>query len=395
MTDPDTRPFAALPAPDLDDGAGDEPRQRRSIFPDGALGIFVLLIVAAVSGGLIASYWPWVQSGGTENTNDRIATLETRVAQIAAGRASNVAVATYNDEQKSLTALRTRLDADEARLTAMENGQPGGGDATSMKVEFDQMGARLARLEQSGGGGAGISRKEFDMRVQNLADASGRLNQRVALLEKTAPAADLAARLDGFALKSGEDALDARIARLEGKDASEVMKRAATLLALVDLARASANGEGFATELSTLRALQPGAPELPDLARYASQGAPASGALSSELSARADSILAAERASHANGWSQKLWANLSSLVSIRRIGDASGDSTESRLARAGMDLRGGDVAGAVNEVGALKGAALSAARPWLVHARARLAVDRDTRALTSRVLASMALPEHS
>ncbi len=47
-----------------DDSGEGEPRARRSLFPDGALGIFFLLIVAAASGGLIAAYWPWVQGGG-------------------------------------------------------------------------------------------------------------------------------------------------------------------------------------------------------------------------------------------------------------------------------------------------------------------------------------------
>lgn len=384
MSDPDQRPFAALPAPDGDDAGGYEPRQRRSLFPDGALGIFFLLIVAAASGGLIAAYWPWVQ-GGSDASGDRLTTLETRVAQIAAGRAPAVAAAAYGDEQKSLAALKMRLDADEARLTAMEKsgGAADGGDTGALKGEFDQLNGRIARLEQTPGGA--VSRKAMD--AQSAATA--RLNERVAMLEKTAPPADLASRLDGFALKSGEDALDTRVSKLESQNASDVMKHAATLLALADLVRASAGGEAFTTELSTLRALSPNTPELADLSKYAN-GAPTRAALAGQLTANADVILAAERASKAHGWTQKLWANLANLVSIRRVGAASGDSTESRLARAETDLRNNDLARATTEMDALKGAARNAVAPWLVQAKARLAVDRDTRSMMARVIASMA-----
>jgi hypothetical protein len=87
-----------------------------------------------------------------------------------------------------------------------------------------------------------------------------------------------------------------------------------------------------------------------------------------------------------------LWANLANLVSIRRVGEAQGDTSESRVARAETDLHVGDLDRAMGEVTALKGAARNAAKPWLATAQARLAVDRDTRALMSRVVASLSEP---
>jgi hypothetical protein len=372
----DQRPFAALPAPDADESGAEEPPARRSVLPDGAIGIFFLLILAAVSGGLIAAYWPWVQGG--EASNDRIATLETRIAQLAAGRAPSVAAAAYGDEEKTLAALKMRLDADEARLTAMErSGAPGEtADTGALQSDLGQLRQRLAKLEQA----------------RPQPDATAKLAQRVGLLERTAPPADLASRLDGFALKTGEDALDARISRLEGQNAADVMQRAATLLALADLVRASANGEAFATELATLRALQPNAPELVDLGKYAQGGAPTRIALGTSLSAQTDVILAAARSSEVKSWSQRLWANLANLVTIRRTGDIPGDGAESRLARAESDLRRNDLARAASEMTALTGPARAAAAPWIAQAEARLAVDRDTRSLMSRTIAS--LPEH-
>jgi len=414
MTDSDqaSRPFAALPKPEGDDAPADEARGRRSFIalPDGALGIFFLVLLAALSGGLIAAYWPWVQGGSeASTTNDRLATIETRVAQIAAGHASNVAAAAYGEQQKNLTALKMRLDADESRLTAMEknSGEIDGSDLGALKADIDkdaggisQLTGRVARLEQvpasSSAQALAQLRKDLDSRSQAQADASGKLAERMTVLEKSAPPADLIARLDSFALKSGEDALDARIVRLEGHDASEVMRRAAALLALADLARASAGTDSFAAELSALRALAPSAPELADLSKYAASGAPTRAMLGERFTTQADAILAAERAGNAKTWSQRLWANLANLVSIRRIGEISGDSAESRVARAEADLHGGDLDRAVSEVAALKGAARLAAQPWLAAAQARLAVDRDTRSLMSRVVASLSAPgDHS
>ena len=399
MTDSDqtSRPFAALPKPETDESALDEPRARRgfSVFPDGAIGIFFLLILAAISGGLIAAYWPWVQGGSEASTaNDRLTTLESRVAQIAAGHAPNVAAAAYGDEQKTLSALKMRLDADEARLTAMEkvSGELDSSDLGALKTDIGkdaagiaQLNGRVAKLEQNPTSSQPSAltlaqlHKDLDARTQAQADAGSKLGERVAALEKTAPPADLAARLDSFALKSGEDAL-------------EMMRRAAALLALADLARASAGAEPFSVELSALRTLEPSSTELADLSKYAPAGAPTHAMLSERFSSQADTILAAERSSEARNWTQRLWANLANLVSIRRVGDAPGDDSESRVARAEADLHVGDLDRAVGEVTALKGVARNAAMPWLAAAQGRLAVDRDTRALMSRVVASLSVP---
>jgi len=412
MTDPDqtSRPFAALPKPETDESALDEPRARRGfgIFPDGAIGIFFLLFLAAISGGLIAAYWPWVQGGSeSSTTNDRLTTLESRLGQIAAGHAPNVAAAAFGEEQKNLSALKMRLDADEARLTAMEkaSGELDSSDLGALKTDIDkdaagiaQLNGRVAKLEQNpamsqpSAQALAQLRKDLDTRTQAQADAGGRLGERVAALEKTAPPADLAIRLDSFALKTGEDALEMRVAKLEGQNPSDVMRRAASLLALADLARASAGAEPFSVELSALRALEPSAPELADLSKYASLGAPTRAMLSERFSSQADSILAAERSGEARNWTQRLWANLANLVSIRRVGQPLGDSSESRVARAETDLHAGDLDRAVGEVTALKGAARNAATPWLAQAQARLAVDRDTRAALSRVIASLSAP---
>jgi hypothetical protein len=288
MTDPDSaprgRPFNAVPQTETEDGAAAAAPARRAYFdlPDGALGIFFLLFLAAASGGLIAVYWPWQNTSETSATGERLAALEARVDQIATGHAPKAAAAAFQDERRDLGSLRNRLDADEARLGALEKstGQADDIDIVALKNNLDKATAdvavlsdRIGRLEQSPPGarpGAAPSRatdqpfaqlrNDLNARMQQLNDALGKLAARVATVEKNAPPLDLAARLDAFALKSGEAALESRIGKLEDQDTAGGMRHAAAVLALADLVRASGSAESFGPELDALKALVPASP---------------------------------------------------------------------------------------------------------------------------------------
>ena len=65
------------------------------------------------------------------------------------------------------------------------------------------------------------------------------------------------------------------------------------------------------------------------------------------------------------------------MVSIRRVGEdaATKDDVQGLVARAEIQLKAGDVAGAVKTLETLKGKPAEAAAAWLDPARARLAVD--------------------
>lgn len=361
------RPFTALPKPEPDEVPAKEPRMRRG-FTDGAFGIFLLVILASLAGGLIATYWPWMRGGqDAADASDRLSALETRVGQMAAGQAPKAAASAFEAERRDLAALKNRVDADEARLTELE--KSGGG---TTQPESDAVQKTLAQLTKDS---------------QDHAKAVTDLGNRVAALEKSAPPADLAARLDSFALKSDSAAFDARIAKLESQDPAGTLRRAAAVLALADLVRASESDAPFASELKTLGTLAPSS-ELGDLAHYA-KGVPTRAMLAEQFSAQADSILAAERRSKADTWPEKLWASFVDLVSVRRIGNVKGNDTESRIARAEFDLKSDDLDSAVMEVSGLVGPARNAAASWLAQAKARLAITRDTEAITNRLIAGL------
>jgi len=405
------RSFIALPKPDGAEPVT-EPERRRGWLdlPDGALGIFVLLILAALSGGLIAVYWPWMQGNGdTVAANDRLTALETRVGQIAAGQAPKAAAASYADVRRDIAALKDRIDADEARLMALEkaSGTAEGTDVASLKTEADsnasalqQLQMRIGKLEQ-GSSAARLGatdksiadlKKDLDARAQSLSDALGKLDARTTALEKTAPPADLAQRLDSFALKSDLDPLGSRVAKLEAEDVTGALHRAAAFLAVTGLARASQSNRPFTDEFAEVKTLMPDAPEIAALAPYAARGVPTRAMLRDGLEDRAAAILSAARGAQARTWWQRLWANLSSLVTVRRVGAVSGDSSEAHLARAQDALKSDDLDRAIAEMSALKGAAAAAAGGWLKEAKARAAVDRAVAGLSGKVVRMLAAP---
>lgn len=410
------RSYAALPKPETEEKAPAPKRARSSLLslPEGAIGIFFLVLLAALSGGLIATYWPWMLGGGeTSSTNDRLTSLETRIGQIAAGHAPKAAVEAFAAERRDLSALKDRIDADEARVTALEKtgGTSEAGDAGALKAQLDkdgvdlaQIATRLAKLEQSGGNAQVLvrlealdkaiaqARKANDDRHQLLSESVTAMGQRVAVLERNAPPADLALRLDSLATKESQSALDARVVKLETEDPSQLVRRAASVLALADLLRATASPSPFANELATLRALQPQAPEIGTLAKTADRGVPTEAMLTEQFSRKADSILAAERRAQARSWLERVWINVTSLVSIRRVGEVGGATTEDHLARAEVHLKHGELERATAEVSALQGPASQAAASWLAQAQARAALERSLRSLSNRMVAELAAP---
>jgi hypothetical protein len=372
--------------------------------PDGTTGIVVLLMVSAICGGMIAVYWPFLQPGGESSVGDRLSTLETRVDEIAVGHASRAAMQVIAAQRREIAALKSRLDADEARLAVTEKSESAaeGVDLTTLKSNLDkaatdtrQIAARVSRDEQLGGpvGAQAMSqlRNDVDGRTTALHDKVSRFEQRLAALEKSAPPADLAQRLDSFALKNEEGVLETRIGELEAQDMTGVMRRAAAVMALADLVRASAGGEPFVDELAALKSLAPASPEIQDLARYAAKGAPTRTMLADSFSRQIDTILSSDHGNANGSWRDRILSGVINVVTMRPIRNIIGNDPEARVARAQVDLNLGEVARAVKEVNALPAAERAAAEPWLKSANERINVDRDARSLAQRLVANLSV----
>ena len=221
MSDPadGERPFSALPKPEAEAPAlpPEEKKRRRGWFdmPDGALGIFLLLLLAAGCGGLIAVYWPWMTGAGPDNSAmaERLGALETRIGQIATGKAPEAAAASFDALQRDISALKDRADADEARLNAVEksSGSADAVDAGALKAAIDKNSSDIAQLSQQ---------------IDKLAQApqAGAADPQIAgkLGADEKALAALRSDLDAHLKATGEafDRLGARIGALEQNSAA-------------------------------------------------------------------------------------------------------------------------------------------------------------------------------
>jgi len=160
--------------------------------------------------------------------------------------------------------------------------------------------------------------------------------------------------------------LSAELAALKSKGSPAERKSQAALL-LLDIADKAKTGAPFAAELEKYESLV-GEPAPDALRRGASSGLPAFSVLRDEFPQARDDALAAARRESATGIASKLSANLSSLVRLRRSAPVEGDGPSAIFSRAENFLAAGDLAAALEELGALTGAGESAASGWTAKA---------------------------
>ena len=255
---------------------------------------------------------------------------------------------------------------------------------------------------------AQLSLAEFARDVAALKSEAEALNARIAMLEKSssetqsadAQLADLTMRLGTLESEAARAAdrdtlaqLQDRIARLESRSPSEMLKIAAATLARANLARAAEDAAPFKPELEALRAAAPDDPAVASLQPFADTGVPTRAMLAARFPDAARGGLAAERESGVDGnFVARVWAGLRGLISVRRVGDLDGMTTQDRLARAQADLDRGDLAGAVMEARAVTGPAAMPLESWLKDAQARLAVNRAVADMNARIVQVLAAP---
>jgi hypothetical protein len=271
---------------------------------------------------------------------------------------------------------------------------------------------------------------DLERRLQALSDQSA---QPIATLESVAAldrrTADLDARIaaietavanpppadsvDGGAIEALAEELATTRAALRGEiadveaalgaalaDAGNTVRRAAAaetttqdaglLLAVGQLRAASSSDQPFSAELAAIAALGEGdgeiAPLVAALAPLAATGVATAPALKSKFGMAASAMLRALDAPADAGWLNKAFAEVKSLVSVRRVGgDISGDDPEAVLARAEAHLARGDVAAAVALVDGL-GLDDAVAPGWRAKARNRATVDTGLADLTEVAL---------
>jgi hypothetical protein len=86
---------------------------------------------------------------------------------------------------------------------------------------------------------------------------------------------------------------------------------------------------------------------------------------------------------------------LSKVVSLRRVGDVAGDSSDAIIARAERAVDDGDLDRALRTLDKLPPAARKALSPWRERADRRAEIDRAAAALRARALQELAAESRS
>lgn len=348
MSMPDIRP--ALPKPDR--------QPRHGLIEDWRDGLWILLLmlVAAFSGALIMRYLPDADDRATvAELNARFDALEAVVSK---------------DRPRELTSLKDRVAKLEAKQKTLETA-----------IAAGQLGSSLAAVGPSLLPGAPAPG------AAPPADIAGRL----AALEKVpANLADAKAVIDKLTATVGT--VDTRLTKLENSDLLELARRAALANAIANLSRAAQGSAPFKTEFDVVAAMLPDEKRLGDIAAFADKGLPTVGTLATMFPNIADAARDAEEAAKGRTWLEKFWANFTSLVSVRSVGETPGHSTDARLSRGEVRLKAGDLAAAVKELSAIGGPARNALSPWMTQAKSRVAVETALAEINTRAIEALKGP---
>lgn len=300
-----------------------------------------------------------------------------------------------------------------ARENTGENGTENASDNAADAGRFAAMEDRLASLDES---------------LQSLAS----LNDRLAALEEAPAGTDAEAlaalqsaisalgdRIEGLeSSRTALGSLTGRVDRLEqsvDRSSTELERVTAALaraeatdgrtqaivLAVGQIGQALAQGGSFESGFSALRSVAAGDPDfqqaLAALDAHAAQGVAGREELERRFPAMADAVRQAEALPADASWVDRMRASVEGLVTIRpAAGEVEGDDPDAILARAEGRLQDGDLAGAVEALGALQGDSATAAEDWLAAARGRLEAERAVEVLNGlaarRLAGSAATP---
>ncbi len=372
------------------------------------------MVAASLMGALLAILFQFAgASGETSDVEDRLADMEVRIGQIAAGNPDAAAQSVYADLAATVDGLSLRVQALEAAMAALEDGEGGNtnlpapdpttndpgidGGTTPLPTDgqigakvdaavrmLGELSARIDTLERGGAGSAPAAGDIIALRTA-IDDAARRL---AALELATGP--QLAEQLSGFATLAAQSVLETRVGALERNNSAAASRRAARALALVQLVRATEGEAPFTRELELLADVTGAREEIAPLEAIAATGATSLETLAASFDDVAYALIAAERDAAAQDWLDRLWNNMVALVASRSTGDIAGDHAEARAARAELRLAQGRLGDAVTEIDGLPENVRRAAEPWLSQARARAGLDAQLSALADSLIQSLA-----
>ncbi|MCB1436184.1 MAG: hypothetical protein KDJ46_03330, partial [Rhodobiaceae bacterium] len=324
---------------------------------------------------------------------EEVAALERRIGALETGAAE----ATGGKAGDALKGFEERLAGLAAQVAAAEQA------ALSARGEVDILTARLAA--QSGSPASAAAAEALGQRLNAAEQAAARAQEAAGAAVRAGEGAILALReqmgqeigAQAKSLSQRLDTLSADLAALRQQAATDAAQgpglqaRAALAIAIAGLERTMLAGTPFGRELQAVAALSaPGNAQVAALERLAATGVPRADQLAETFAGVAGAIVDAGSRAGGDGLVGRLMANARALVRVRPTGAVSGESTAAVVARIEQKLSAGDLAGAVDEAGALDGAARDAADGWLNSARAALGAREQVRLLAEQAAAGLA-----
>lgn len=405
----------------------------------GGLVLGALLVVGGAAAAVFTQpYWqPYlgdlVPGAGSRLENEvepRLEPLRERLAALESAPAA---------PEANTAALERELESLREQVSALrEQGVAAGGEAApdagpELEALRERLGALEGQVESAGGGEQAAERlAALDRRVGELSDSLAAAGADPQALENfRGEVARLSARFDDLggtieqlrqglaridAVQDRQGAVDGRLEDLSGqldrlreagaenrgrleqqvaaiRQAGDARDRGALLaLALGQLREALRFSEPYEEELQGVQAVADATElggEFEALQAGAESGVPNLTALRRRFSELAPEIVGTSYASGEQGWLREVMERVPELVTVRPVGQATGESVGAKVARAERALGDGDLPAAVAEVESLEGEAAEIAAPWLAEARSRLAADAALSDLTRRAITQL------
>lgn len=371
-----------------------------------ALGVLVLLAV-----GLYLA-WPILQPRllallppAASQTLEAVKALDHRVAQLEAANAQL---------DQTVAAIKSAMDSFSRQMDELSQGLPGGEVLAAMGEKFTVLEQALAQLGQQAGenGAAALAALVTEVdglkaRLGSLADGpanddTGAVGEQVAALSQQSTALSqqsTALAEENKALRQNLAALEARLGQLEQtvRQTAQARQKAGAgeglVLALGQLRQTVLSGAPYAAPLAAVSALAGDDAALTAAARalapWAGAGVVTVRALSDQFPAMARAVLRANSGETDGFWRRTLH-RVTSLVTVRRVGEVEGMEADAVLARAERRLGAGELAAATALIAGLDGPAGTAAMDWLGRAQARLAALAALAQMQSQAIAGLA-----
>ena len=360
----------------------------------------VVLLIVFLAG---AAAWPIlgpllpeaVRPGGAPavdpDTQARLIALENELAALKSRPAPDTGTA-LQDMQAKFAAQAAEIESLRQELNELAESPVSAGGEVDLEALQQRLDALESRIENvaSAPPPAGMTDDETSDAVSALRAEIDKVAQQIAGIDDNQTALSSMTNANAE-LQSTVATLTSRLAALEDKagDAASQRRHEAQVLALSQLAADLRAGGGYEDSLRTAQTLAGGDAELGEiltpLASQAATGAPTLAQLRQRFETVAPEIVRAGIADASGDWLERTTNRLASLITIRRVGEVSGDSVEAIVARAETRLGYGDLAAAVKQLETLTGAPARAADGWLEAARQRLAAQSAADKLQARI----------